>query len=373
MNDKVIYIVLISLICWMPTYSQSAADNIVIITLDGMRWQEIFNGADSAILFNKAFTRDIEGVKSRFWDSSSVARREKLFPFLWHIVARQGQLYGNRNKNSFVDVSNPYHFSYPGYNEIFTGYPDTAVASNDKIVNKNSNVLTYLNKQIGYQNKVAVFSTWDAFPYILNKWESHIYVNADADSIANSGTENHILNDIQRLSSKPLDVRLDVLTYIAAREYVKVNTPKVLCIGFDETDDYAHKGDYEQYLKSANAIDGMIADLWHCLQSMPAYRGKTTLLITCDHGRGDKDKANWTDHGDEIPESSQIWIAALGPEISNMGEMENSGQLYQKQLAASIARLVGFSFIPERGTAETISSFFKPEKNIHAAFVGLTR
>lgn len=370
MKLRIIFLFFIGILYSLNTFSQSTNENIVIVTLDGMRWQEIFNGADSELLFNKNFTRDIDGVKDSFWDSSNIIRREKLFPFFWTVIAQNGQLHGNRNLGSFVNVSNPYNFSYPGYNEIFTGYPDTAVSSNDKILNKNKNVLEFINQQKGYENKVAVFSTWDAFPYILNKWRSKIYINADSDSITNS-SENKLLNDIQRLSSKPIDVRLDVLTYIAAREYVKNKKPKVICIGFDETDDYAHKGDYEQYLKSAHAEDGMIADLWNCLQSMPEYKNKTTLLITCDHGRGDKTKENWTDHGEDIAESSEIWIAAMGPTIVNMGEMKNSGQLYQKQLASSIAKFVGFNFKSEHASSELIANFFKQNQGTEQTIAGI--
>jgi hypothetical protein len=370
MNAKFAVLFFIGIAYCLNIFSQTSATNIVIVTLDGMRWQEVFNGADSALLFNKDFTRDLEGTKDRFWDSSNANRRIKLFPFLWNVIAQNGQLYGNRNRSSFVNVSNPYHFSYPGYNEIFTGYPDTAVSSNDKVLNQNKNVLEFINQQKGYEHKVAVFSTWDAFPYILNKWRSKIYINADSDSIMN-GNESKLLNDIQRLSSKPIDVRLDVLTYVAAREYVKTKKPKVLCIGFDETDDYAHKGDYEQYLKSAHAEDGMIADLWSCLQSMEEYKNKTTLLITCDHGRGDTIKENWTDHGEDIAESGEIWIAAMGPTIENMGEMKNTGQIYQKQLAVSIGKLVGFNFKSDHNSADLIASFFRPIQNPEPSIAGV--
>jgi hypothetical protein len=357
-NCKSYFLVFLFLAFNYISFGQTVGENIVVVTLDGMRWQEVFTGADSALLFNKNYTRDIDGTKGKFWDSSYQKRREKLFPFLWNMIAQNGQLHGNRNKGSFVNVSNPYNFSYPGYNEIYTGYPDTSVSSNDKIINPNKNVLEFINQQKGYEKSVAVFSTWDVFPYILNKWRSKIFINADEDSLQNFIPGNKILNDIHRLSSKPIDVRLDVLTYIAAREYLKNKKPKVLCIGFDETDDYAHKGDYEQYLKSAHAEDGMIADLWNSLQSIPEYKNKTTLLITCDHGRGDTIKDNWIDHGDDIPESSEIWIAAMGPEIEKRGEMKNTQQIYQKQLASSIARLIGLHFISQHETPP-ITLFFR--------------
>lgn len=101
-----------------------------------MRWEEVFGGADSALLLNKQFTKDSAGTSAKFWDDNIEARRKKLFPFLWSTVVSKGQLYGNRWKGSEVNNANRYKFSYPGYNEIFTGYPDTLVNSNDKIWNK---------------------------------------------------------------------------------------------------------------------------------------------------------------------------------------------------------------------------------------------
>jgi hypothetical protein len=264
---------------------------------------------------------------------------------LWTTVAQQGQLYGNRAKGSNVNVANRYHFSYPGYNEIFTGYPDTAVNSNDKILNKNVNVLEFINKQKGFTGKVAAFTSWDVFPYILSEARSGIYVNAD-DTIQSSNAQLQLISDMHTLSPRPLDVRPDLLTYFAGREYLKAYHPRVLYIGFDETDDFAHEGMYDQYLKSAHAEDAMLADLWRLVQSMPEYAGRTTLIVTCDHGRGDKVKDEWTSHGEKIEDSDQIWIAAVGPDTKPLGEMKKTEQVYQRQLATTFAALLGFEFKP---------------------------
>jgi len=54
-------------------------------------------------------------------------------------MSRQDRVFGDRTEGSEVNNANPYKFSYPGYNEIFTGYPDPGVNSNDKIKNPNNN------------------------------------------------------------------------------------------------------------------------------------------------------------------------------------------------------------------------------------------
>lgn len=335
---------------------KSNSENLVLITLDGLRWQEIFGGVDSALINNKNFTRDSAEVVKNFWNDEATKRREKLFPFLWKIVAQQGQLYGNRAYGNYVNVKNKYNFSYPGYNEILTGYPDTAVNSNNKILNKNSNVLEFINNQKEYRNKVAAFTTWDVFPFILNAPFSSVYVNSDIDTLKFDSPAFKVINDMQFLTAKPLGVRPDVLTYMAAREYVNEFRPKVLYIAFDETDDFAHEGLYDQYLKSAHAEDAMISNLWTMMQSIPQYKNNTTFIITCDHGRGDQIKSQWRSHGQNILGSDQIWMAFIGKGIDARGEIKQAGQVYQSQLAQTMAKLLGFSFSAPHPIGKSISS-----------------
>lgn len=357
---KYLLVFLVFIILSSTGFTQkNKTENVVIVTLDGMRWQEVFGGADSALLNNVNYSHDTADLRAKFWSDDSLQRRQKLFSFLWSTITKEGQLYGNRHYKNFINNANPYWFSYPGYNEIFTGYPDTAVNSNDKILNKNKNVLEFINQQKGYEGKVAVFSTWDVFPYILNAKRSGLFVNSDVDSLPFRSPQFDIINQIQFLTAKPIGVRPDVLTYIAGKEYLKEYNPKVLYIAFDETDDFAHGGYYDQYLNSAHAEDNMIKDLWTTLQAMPQYKNKTTLIVTCDHGRGDEVKEEWRDHGQKIKGANQIWLAVIGPDTKASGEQKVSQQLYQKQIAATIASLLGFTFTSEHEVGKPIESITK--------------
>src|SRR5689334_10948669 len=72
------------------------ADNVLIVTLDGFRWQEVFAGADEALLDARAGgVRDVAALKRSYWRAQAARRREVLLPFLWGTVARRGQLFGN--------------------------------------------------------------------------------------------------------------------------------------------------------------------------------------------------------------------------------------------------------------------------------------
>jgi len=359
--EKLLVVYMLILCGARPGAAQSVSrktENLVIFTLDGMRWQEVFGGIDSALAGDPKYTRDKDVLNKKFYSADMRERRKKLFPFLWTTVAEKGQLYGNRTAGNLVNVSNPYQFSYPGYNEIFTGCPDTAVNSNDKVLNRNTNVLEFINRQKGFSGKVAAFTTWDVFPYIFNTGRSGLFVNSGVDSLHFSDKGLQVVNEMQFLAPQPLEVRPDVITYFAGKEYLKTYRPKVLYIAFDETDDFAHAGLYDQYLSQAHAEDAMIADLWNTLQSMPQYKDKTTLIITCDHGRGDKVKDNWRHHGKEIQESGEIWMAVMGPDTRPAGEVSTHTQLYQKQWASTMAALLGFQFLPDHGSAEPVPTVF---------------
>jgi hypothetical protein len=79
------------------SYAQErVTENIILVTLDGFRWQELFQSADSSLLFNKEYTKDQSAITT-FWNSDSEKRREQLMPFFWNTIAQQDQLYGTGN------------------------------------------------------------------------------------------------------------------------------------------------------------------------------------------------------------------------------------------------------------------------------------
>ncbi len=335
-------------------------ENVILVTLDGLRWQEVFNGADASLLNNEEFTESIERTSNKFWDESAAERRQLLMPFLWSTVKENGVILGNRALGSKVDIKNKYGFSYPGYNEILTGYPDDKVDSNDKKYNENVTVLEYLNNQPKLKGKVAAFSTWDVFPYIINDKRSGIYVNSAGKEYEETNSPNSaLLNEIQEKIPSLASGRFDYLTYFMARDYLQEKNPNVLYIAFDETDEFAHEGKYRDYLYAANTIDGFLEDLWNYCQSTEQYKDKTTIIVATDHGRGDKVKEQWQSHGQKVEDCQSIWIAAIGPDIKNLGEVSTAHQSHQNQIAATVAKLLGYTFENGHEIGEPIQMILK--------------
>lgn len=337
--------------------------NLIIVTLDGLRWQEIFQGADSAITFNDHYTRD-KNIYSQFWHPSAPVRREKLLPFLWKVIGTQGQLYGNRDYKNEVNCANPHWFSYPGYSEILTGMVDRRIRSNDQIENPNYTVLEFIHQQPGFENKVAAFATWEVFPFILREGRSGIPVNAASDlAVGGISEREELLNALQALIQNPHGPRYDAFTFYYAFEFLIRQRPRVMFIGFDETDQHAHAGRYDEYLRAAHRTDEMLSRLWGWLQSQPDYRNKTTLLITTDHGRGKGYRNSWKDHGRLAFGSGQAWFAVVGPDTPARGEMKNENRYFLKQAAKTSASFLGLDYTNVEAVGETIKTMIEPQSS----------
>ena len=345
---------LLSIIClcsFSAIQAQKSDDHrVIVIMTDGFRWQEVFGGVDSSIVKVKRFHHgDSATIIKNYWAPELAERRAKLMPFFWNTVAKKGQLHGNRSLGSLVNVANPYWFSYPGYSELLTGQVDTAVNSNDYKANPNTNFFEYLNGMSAYKGSVAAFGAWDAFDRILNEKVSGFPVINGFETITKLLQDPVAKSISQGLqdSYKPFkEVEcLDVYTHQQAMHYLETKKPKALYISYGETDEWAHHAHYRDYLDAAHQVDAWIASIWNWAQSTPGYKDNTYILVTTDHGRGFKE--GWTDHGADVNGASSIWFALMGPglqKIGPLGEQTKEGQLYQKQLAATMTKLMGKPF-----------------------------
>lgn len=329
-------------------------ENIVLITLDGMRWQEIFRGADSILVDDTGMIETPGSLLGDFWNENPLERRKILMPFFWKTLASKGQLYGNRAYGNNVNNSNKMWFSYPGYNEVLSGFADDErINSNSKINNPNVTLLEHFNKMPEYKGKVLAFGSWDVFPFIVNEERSGVPVNAGFDKAVGSDlTEKELMiNRMQDEIRGPWEeVRLDPFTHHYAMESMRKYKPRILYIAYGETDDWAHGNHYDQYLWSAKQTDAYIKEVWEFIQSDPQYKDKTTMIITTDHGRGTS-KTSWKGHGSGIPDAGEIWMAAIGPDTPASGEMKLVGQWNSAMIARTIFQLLGMEYPDEKAGA----------------------
>lgn len=350
MKNKVLFLIaLLSLTISSNLFAQSArkTKNLVLILIDGYRWEELFHGANLDLLTNPKYNSmdSLQRLKD-FWSDNLQDRRKKLMPFTWKTIAKHGQLYGNRKYGNKVNLKNPYWYSYPGRAEVLSGFVDKKVNSNNYGINTNPNVLEFLNKQKGYKDEVVTFACWGATGRCLNKPNSDMLINVPWENIKGDHlTDAEVLaNEIQHFAPKTFgqEERLDFEVYALAKAYIKAHHPKVIYLDFGDTDEYAHHGQYDHYLLDIHNLDAMIKNLWEMMQADAFYKGKTTFVIVPDHGRGRREQ--WTSHGAWCPHSDETWLMVMGPDTKPMGEMKTDQQIYQDQFAATVAKLLGFNY-----------------------------
>jgi hypothetical protein len=328
--------------------AQAPGSHVIVITLDGLRWQEFFGGADRDY-FKKGKNGEAGASERRFWRASQDERRAALMPFMWTTVAREGQILGDPSKNSRVHVTNGLWFSYPGYNELLAGAPDPRVNSNDKVPNPNVTVLEWLNGRPAFTGQVVAFGAWDVLPFILNTARSRIPVGTGFEPVPSPATDRQReINQLARDVPTFWDYgTVDAPMIYAAWDAMRTTHPRVVYVMLGEGDEWAHQGRYDQYLDATRRADDFIRRTWELAQSLPEYKDHTTILMTTDHGRGATTK-DWNDHGRDVPAAENTWMAALGAAVPGLGVREGM-TVTTAQFAATIAAAVGEDFRAAHG------------------------
>ena len=348
-----IFLVLLGLLA-LPAFAAPRTRNVIVVMTDGLRWQEVFQGADAALMNKEnGAVSEPEALKKEFWRDTPTARREALMPFLWTTIAKQGQVFGNRTAGSEAWVTNGMNFSYPGYSETLCGFPDPRIDSNDKVPNPNVTLFEWLHQKPAFKGKVAAFGAWDVFPFIFNAPRAGFLVNAGNDpyTVAPVSREMALMNRLKKESAIWESEALDTFTFHTSMEYLKKHQPRVMYLSLGETDEWAHAGKYADYLRATKLVDSYLRELWQTLQSISKYRGNTTVVFLPDHGRGEA-PVEWKSHGQKIPDSKYIWMAFLGPDTAPLGERTKTAPVTQSQIAATVAALLGEDYtaaVPKAG------------------------
>lgn len=341
------------------SFNVSAADNVVLITLDGLRWQEVFSGIERRLALSEDYSGLSDKLMDEFWDDSADVRAQKLLPFLHDVVFKKGSYVGNRDQASCAKVSNDWYFSYPGYSEILTGIVNPSLSSNAKTPNPERSIFELLNAVPEFKGRSAAFASWDVFPFILNTQRSGLHVNAFHKEEDPQSEFELLLNRLSEDTPAPwATVRNDSFTHHYAMSYFKREKPRVLFISYGETDDFAHDGKYDEYIFAANRTDRFISEIWEMVQETEGYTDNTDLFITVDHGRGEEPIETWRHHASKtsvtsymsslasyeegIVGSDAVWMAGMGPGVPN-SKLINTGDncLSSNRIAATLLELLG--------------------------------
>jgi hypothetical protein len=344
---KLCLLLLFITIFFINVSAQRKTENVILITLDGARTQEIFSGFDAELYKKIQKEAETRPFYKKFWAATAEQRRELVMPFFWQdLIKNHGSIAGNRNLGSEVKTTNNHLFSYPGYSEIVTGEAhDDIIDSNKRIQNRFPSFLDFLQKKLKLNgNQVASFASWEVMNEIVTAHPDSFLINAGFEKYESKDAEIQRLSQQQFETPTPWDsVRHDYYTYRFALSHLKTYHPRVLHISFGETDDWAHDKNYEQVLKALSRTDRYLKSLWEFLQSDKQYKDKTSIIITVDHGRGITEK-DWDGHGKDYAEARYIWMAFISPDVKRRGEWKNSKTIYQNQIAATLCRFLGIDY-----------------------------
>ncbi|MBI2070091.1 MAG: alkaline phosphatase family protein [Elusimicrobia bacterium] len=280
--------------------------NVVLVTLDGVRWQEFFGDPDPSLAPNETGR-----VFSRFWSA----------------MASEGVVYGNPAANNVMTIANLAVVSLPAYQSIMAGVTTRCLNNECGRITRGTFPERLISELSLGSAEVATLASWTKIALAVERTEGTTSVKCGPQA----GDQPEDL-----MSS---EARLDKLTFPEALAYLTANRPRFLYISLNDSDDWAHRGDYAKYLGALRQYDAWLAQLAAAIDGLEDYGPKTTLIVTTDHGRGNG--AKWTDHGVKVPQARAIWLYARGPHVSPKGVLSGGPAHTHLDIRPTIELLMG--------------------------------
>lgn len=344
------FTLLLALATATSTADSPGIRHVVLVTMDGVRVEEMFGGMDVDILASqqKPYERLADSPAYRHYKAPTrEARRQKLMPFFWRtLMRRHGFIVGDPQSPAKERLLNQHRLSYPGYSEIFTGQAhDDVLTSNGAGQNPYPSVLELIRAKLGLSRpEVAVFASWRTMRQVVEHVPGSVFVNAGRDPYAGDDPEIAAINRLQMDVPTESDAtRPDACTFELALAHLHRYHPRFLYVGFDETDALAHADRYADVLDAMARTDRWLQRLWNDIERDPELRGRTALIVTVDHGRG-HGTAHWSEHGAGVAGADDVWTAFVVPGNHHRGVLREERRFVHAQLAATLARLLGVEY-----------------------------
>jgi len=288
---------------------EGGATPVVLVVLDGVRWQEVFSGVDRTIAAASGAGR---GIGAR-----------DLLPNVYAAIDTRGALVGAPGHGRAIAASGPNFVSMPGYSEIFEGRAPEGCQDNACAGAAGRTIVDEIRGRAMADSEVALFASWERIASAATREPARMVLSAGRSDVRGAGllADDRELRETleQGTRADPYPgsdgFRPDRYTAALALRYLVAGRPAFLFVGLGEPDEYAHRGDYDGYLASLRAADRFVGDLLASLDRMGERGRRTLVLLTSDHGRA----LDYRDHGGEYPESARVWLAAFGGPVRARG------------------------------------------------------
>ncbi len=306
------------------------ASPVILVVLDGVRWQEMFSGVDP--------------VLAAAHRAGPVISARKLLPSLYAALDARGAAVGAPGYG-VIAASGPNFVSLPGYTEIFGGRPPDGCQDNECPGASAPTIVDAVRDRSSSDADVAVIASWAPIGRAATRAPSRIVLSAGRRDVAGA----HYLSD-DPSTREILDrgaladprpghdsFRPDRYTAELALRYLEARRPAFLFVGLGEPDEYAHEDDYRGYLASLRAADDFFGRLFAALDRMGERGRRSLVIVTADHGRAH----DYRDHGAGLPESARVWLLALGGPVRARGFVQGPFARRLSDVAPTIRQVVG--------------------------------
>jgi len=307
---------------------------IVIVTLDGVRWHEVFDGVDSAL------------ARERGLPAEAVVGAAELMPNLHAIIDTHGVALGAPNHGATISASGPNFVSLPGYAELLSGRRGTACHDNQCPGAGTRTIIDELAAGSTLARPdVAVVTSWAEIARVASVDAPSALISsgrhggATRAEFARDAEERELLLRGEAAGPAPGngDFRPDALTADLAIHHLQAHPTRFLFVGLGEPDEYGHQGNYAGYLDALRRADTRIAEIDADLQRLAARGTRTALFITADHGRAD----SFNEHGSKFPESARVWLVASGSALRTGGLLAAPSERRLADVAPTMREIAG--------------------------------
>jgi len=304
------------------------ASPVILVTIDGVRYQEVFDGLDR-----------------RLAGPATAGAPTDLMPRLRARAAREGLLTGDASRGDGFAVSAPSALSLPGYQVILAGQLGGGCQDNQcgRVVGET--VLERARRELGLGHRdVAVFAGWPEIALAVEQEEGQVTVDVGLEPHPPWSPPDETLQAIfraQRADRPPWPHRRDRYTWELAMQYLQRFRPRILYVGLGDPDEWGHLGNYGAYAAAVQELDARLEELFEALTTMGPYGAGASVLVTTDHGRGAGDE--WRHHGPGIAGSEHGWLFASTPFTRTTPAQAAKGQYDHGSVRPTMEALLGLT------------------------------
>lgn len=306
---------------------------VILVTIDGVRWQEVFHGTDPALAAEA-------GLPPKRMLSAA-----QLLPNIHRHFFEGGVAIGAPLASRGIFASGPNYVSLPGYLEILQGRTVPECEANDCPPVRAPTLLDEIRSLPDASRKdVAAFTSWHECSRAASGDPGRVVLSTGRKrgSVSDlAWLDRHcdrLLSQGRQLSPEPgtSEYRPDRATSEIALCYLVAARPKLLWVGLGDTDEHAHREDYAAYLDALRRADAFMGTLFERLAEMGDYGRTTTVIVTTDHGRGPR----FQDHGRDQT-ASRVFLLAAGGAVPRRGPLPSERAYRLSDVAPTIRALLG--------------------------------